>query len=138
MKDIVRVEKGSDLYALFVPAKLPVDGVNFVTRQTDDFQVGIMERPAGYKVKPHTHPPREQTISTVTEFLQVAEGKIRVTVFDEEWKELATEELSTGDFLIFFKGGHSVEMLEKSRLIEVKQGPYPGDNAAKSFKGDSA
>jgi hypothetical protein len=59
-------------------------------------------------------------------------------VFDEEWKELATEELSTGDFLIFFKGGHSVEMLEKSRLIEVKQGPYPGDNAAKSFKGDSA
>ena len=43
-------------------------------------------------------------------------------------------ELGPGDFLLSLTGGHSFEVLEDVRLIEVKQGPYPGDAYAKRFR----
>jgi len=134
---VTRLTKGPDTYAIFVHGRVPVNGANFVTDSTDEFQVGLLERAAGYAVKPHMHPPRDHEIHRMTEFLFVQEGKIRVAVFDEEWKELGMAELSAGDFLVFLRGGHSVQMLEPTRLIEVKQGPYPGDAAAKAFPSQS-
>ena len=59
---------------------------------------------------------------------------MRVTVYDEVWEVLKEEVLSAGDFLVFLEGGHSLTMLEKTRLIEVKQGPYLGDAEAKIYR----
>jgi oxalate decarboxylase/phosphoglucose isomerase-like protein (cupin superfamily) len=94
----------------------------------------MMERPQGYEVKAHQHPPQDRYLTTTSECLFIEKGKVKITVFDEEWKELAIETMQTGDFLIFFRGGHALTMLEPTRMIEVKQGPYAGDKESKSYK----
>lgn len=134
MDNIQRIAKDGVDYALFVRGRPKVDPIRFFTEQNDHMQLGVMERPAGYAVKPHVHPRQEKTIDTVTEFLYVESGKIKVEVFGEDWEQLAEEVFEPGDFLIFFRGGHAVTMLEASRVIEVKQGPYIGDTNAKVFR----
>lgn len=134
MSEVSTIQKDGIPYALFVRGKPPVDGAKFFTKQTDEFQVGIFTRPAGHQVKAHRHPEREQTIRQCTEFLYIEEGKVDVTVFDDGWKEIGQQTLAAGDFLVFFRGGHALTMLEPTRLLEVKQGPYPGDKEAKTFR----
>ncbi len=134
MESIVTIKKGSVPYALLFKAIEVTDGVRFLTEPDQEFQTGIMERPAGYVIKPHTHPRDEKVIHGLSEFLYMEKGSIRVTVYDEEWKVLGTETLGPRDFLLFFRGGHGIEILEDCRMIEVKQGPYPGAAAAKSFQ----
>jgi quercetin dioxygenase-like cupin family protein len=131
--NVLRISKGPVTYALFITGQGPVDGAQFFTQAEDEMQAGVMERKAGYIVKPHTHPRSERTIQGSSEFLYIEKGRIRATVFDEEWKELGKEELKAGDFLLFLRGGHSVEILEDCRMIEVKQGPYVGEGA-KAFQ----
>ncbi len=133
MEVIRHLEKDGIRYASFFHA-LTVDGPRFVSRQTDEFQFGVIERPAGYEVSPHTHPRIPHTVEHVSEFIFVEKGEMEVTVYDESWVELGTEMLRTGDFLLFYRGGHSLKMLKPTRMIEVKQGPYPGDEKAKTFR----
>jgi hypothetical protein len=111
--------------------------VQFLTDAADALQVGLFERPQGYCVAPHTHPPKERTVTGTPEFLYVEEGEIAVVVFDEAWRELGTDTLSAGDFLLFLRGGHSVTMRAPTRLLEVKQGPFPGDGEAKTYRASS-
>ncbi len=134
MEQVIPVTKGHSTYAIFFRGNIHTDGVRFLTQQTDEFQLGVMERKAGYEVKPHMHPEVNRALVGTSEFLYVESGRMKVTVFDEEWAVLAEEELTSGEFLLFFRGGHAVTMLEDTRLLEVKQGPYPGDTAAKIFR----
>lgn len=110
-----------------------VDGIKFITESKDPFQVGIMERPKGYAVAPHRHPDRSITITSISEFFYVESGKVRLTLFDDAWNEVAKEEIAVGEFALILSGGHGVEFLEDTRICEVKQGPYPGDKASKEF-----
>ncbi|OGJ59873.1 hypothetical protein A2881_01930 [Candidatus Peribacteria bacterium RIFCSPHIGHO2_01_FULL_55_13] len=113
--------------------KPKVDGIKFVTEPQDPFQVGIMERPKGYEVKPHRHPDRPITVESVSEFFYVEKGKVRLTVFDDQWNPVGKEEIGAGEFALILGGGHGVEFLEDTRMHEVKQGPYPGDSGSKEF-----
>jgi quercetin dioxygenase-like cupin family protein len=110
-----------------------VDGIKFITQPKDTFQVGIMERPKGYAVAPHRHPDRSITITSISEFFYVESGKVRLTLFDDAWNEVAKEEIAAGGFALILSGGHGVEFLEDTRIHEVKQGPYPGDDSSKEF-----
>lgn len=130
-------------YALFVCGKPPVDvadgpersrGAKFFTANEDEFQVGIFEREKGYEVKPHQHPENKHTVTRTTEFLYFEKGSATVTVFDEGWSKLHTQVMKAGDFLVFFRGGHTLTMLEPTRLVEVKQGPYGGEGTTKIFR----
>ncbi len=134
MSSIIPVAKSGLTYALFVCGRPAVENAKFFTQNQDEFQVGVFERPKGYEVKAHQHPERKETITRTTEFLYVEEGKAKVTVFDEDWKTLHEQEVEAGDFLVFFRGGHHLVMLEPTRLVEVKQGPYGGDGKAKIFR----
>ncbi|HLD71626.1 MAG TPA: hypothetical protein VI873_03365, partial [Candidatus Peribacteraceae bacterium] len=128
-------KKGNEIYAMFISKNLsPEGGVKFLTESTSPFQLGLMERPAGHQVKPHQHLPQSFDVQRLSEFLYIEHGKIKVTVFDEEWNVLAEQELGGGDYLLFLRGGHGIEVLEPVRMIEVKQGPFPGDKQSKTFR----
>lgn len=133
MQDPHRIEKDGILYALVIPGKLPVDGVRFLTPQESSFQVGLMERPGGYVVRPHMHPPRDVSVRGTPEFLSIVEGRVRAIVYDEAWAVLGEAILGAGDALLLLAGGHSFEVLEPCRILEVKQGPYAGDSSAKVY-----
>lgn len=127
MDAVQRVTKDGKIYALFITkdAHAP-EGVRFLTEHSMAMQVGLMERPKGYAVPPHTHPPFDRHLKSTPEFLYVESGKLLAKVFDEDWKLLDERELGAGDFLLFLAGGHAIDVLETARFIEVKQGPFAG------------
>lgn len=132
MDGIHAVTKGKTTYAMFFSRSLKAEkGVRFVSEQTMPMQVGLMERPAGYKVPPHRHPPLDRHITSTPEFLYIESGRILAKVFDDDWILLEERELGPGDFLLFLAGGHAVDVLEDARFFEVKQGPYAGEGKDK-------
>jgi mannose-6-phosphate isomerase-like protein (cupin superfamily) len=134
MDAIRTVKSGERLLAIFVRKGLAVDGAHFVTSPDDSLQLGVFSRPAGYRVAAHRHNDLSAQPRKGAEFLYIEKGKAKVTVFDDAWKVAGEETVSAGDFLLFLDGGHQVEMLEPTRFLEVKQGPYPGDKDAKIFR----
>ena len=42
--------------------------------------------------------------------------------------------LNSGDLILLCGGGHSLEMIEESSMIEVKQGPYAGEGDKTRFE----
>jgi hypothetical protein len=62
------------------------------------------------------------------EVLYVKKGKVEV-LFYVKGKELFCKKvIKAGDLLILLSGAHGFKFLEKSHLIEVKEGPYSEKN----------
>lgn len=129
-----RIEKNGKLYALVVPNSLFTDGARFLTPPESTFQVGVMERPMGYIVQPHQHPRVSLQISSVSEFLYIERGRVKAVLYDDRWSIVGEEFLSAGDAILLLAGGHSFEVIEPCRMIEVKQGPYLDTAATKIFR----
>lgn len=134
MNDILRIIKGGTLYALIVRRGVPVKGAQFLTPETAPFQLGIMEHPKGHTIPAHYHPVEQYDVRTMSEVLFLERGSVRVTIYDGNWGEVATEILCAGDILLLLAGGHMFEVLESCRMVEVKQGPYPGEQKAKVYR----
>jgi len=133
MESIIHINKAGIPYAI-ICKNARTDGVRFFTDEQEEFQVGLMERPAGYQVEAHAHDRASRSVNGVSEFLYIETGKAKVSVFDEQWTPLASEVLEAGDFLLFLRGGHAVEYIEATRLIEVKQGPYVDSIITKAYQ----
>jgi hypothetical protein len=59
--------------------------------------------------------------------LFVLQGKVRATVFSEDREPVEVVELGQGDAMVLLRGGHGYEILmDGTKVIEVKNGPYPG------------
>lgn len=134
MSDVLHITKGGTVYAMIVRQGVSVHGVEFLTPETSPFQLGLMEHPQGHVIRAHSHAPQTYHVRSMSEFLYVERGKVRATIYDEEWGILATEVLTAGDALLLLAGGHGFEILEPCRMIEVKQGPYPGEKKAKVYR----
>lgn len=132
---IERIEQSGILYAIVFRRDLKVgDGVKFLTPTDYPLQLGLIERKAGYAFRPHIHNDFRYEVNTTQEFLYVEAGRIRARIYDHDWNVVTETELGPGDFLLSVCGGHAFDVLEDVRLVEVKQGPYPGDSYAKRFQ----
>ncbi len=126
--------KGKILAHIF-KKELKANGVKFLTPDSYSLQLGLLEHKKGVILKSHQHNPDvKYKVDTTQEFLYVEKGKVKVTYYSNDWKKVKEVIMHKGDFFLHVDGGHGFEMLEKSRLIEVKQGPYPGENIAKIYK----
>lgn len=134
MKEPRVIGKGDVIYAKVFHADIACPDVLGVTEDSDPLQVILFSRDAGYEVKAHRHLPRKIDLAHVGEFLWIQEGKVTATVFDEEWNVLGEITAEGGDCIVFMRGGHELKMLEKTRILEVKQGPYPGKEKDKVFR----
>ena len=47
--------------------------------------------------------------------------------FDLNQKYLRSIEVSSGESIILVGGGHGIEIIEDTKFIEIKQGPYKED-----------
>ncbi|TWT72962.1 cupin domain-containing protein [Allorhodopirellula solitaria] len=110
------------------------DGIEFFTPSMFSQQLGYMNRPAGYQIDPHVHNPVERAVVWTQEVLFIKSGKVRVDFFTDGRHYLESRVVSTGDVLLLAAGGHGFEMLEPTEMIEVKQGPYCGDQDKTRFE----
>jgi hypothetical protein len=58
---------------------------------------------------------------------------VRVDFYDDDKSYLESRVLYSGDVILLAFGGHGFEMLEPTEIIEVKQGPYAGDQDKTRF-----
>lgn len=100
---------------------------NFVTDNEEEFQVASFNLKKDTKIERHHHPHQNREIKNTSEVLTVLGGRIKVNIYDENLKFVHEETLVTGETIALFRGGHEIEILEDSKFIESKQGPYIED-----------
>lgn len=71
------------------------------------------------------------------EVLFIKKGILRVDFYDEYEDYLESRDLHAGDIILLVSGGHGFHVLEEVEMVEVKQGPYAGENDKKRFSGIS-
>jgi hypothetical protein len=102
-------------------------GIQFFTNDSDSQQLGYMNRPEGYEIKPHRHNLVPREVHLTQEVLFIKSGKVRVDFYNNDQLYLESRILLPGDVILLSDGGHGFKMLEPSEIIEVKQGPYCGE-----------
>ena len=89
----------------------------------------------GTSFRPHKHIPKEIQINELTaqESWVVISGRVRASFYDTDDTFLEHVELFPGDVSVSLAGGHGYEILENSRILEFKTGPYLGQAYDKVF-----
>jgi mannose-6-phosphate isomerase-like protein (cupin superfamily) len=125
MKSIVFNNK---VIAIIIPSDFKADGIHFFT--PDDFsqQLAFMCHPEGKVIQPHVHNLVMREVKYTQEVLVMRKGKVRVDFYADNQEYLESTILETGDIILLASGGHGFEMLEETEMIEIKQGPYAGEN----------
>ena len=131
---IERIVHGDRELALIVRRDYHRDGIEFFTPGTYSQQIGYMNRPAGHTIDPHVHKPVMRQVEFTKEVLLVRSGRVRVDFYSDAQDYLESSILEAGDVILLAYGGHGFEMLEPTEMIEVKQGPYAGDQDKTRFE----
>lgn len=132
---VEKVEHQGEMYALIVRNEFSQPGVNFFTPGDLSQQLAYMNHPAGKVIEAHFHNPVPRTVTYSQETLFIKRGRLRVDFFDDRQNYLESRELKAGDVILLIKGGHGFQVLDDLEMIEVKQGPYAGDQDKTRFAG---
>ncbi len=119
-------DDAGELMAIVVRSEFRGGKYNFFTPDDLPLQMGTSFYAAGEDIRPHVHVPHLRSIEAINEFLFVKSGRLELTLYTREREPVATLELRAGDALLLTGGGHGLQVLEASQIIEVKQGPYLG------------
>ncbi len=122
------------LIAIIIPHTFCESGVHFCTPDELSQQLAYMRHPAGKQIPPHLHNPVQREVQITQEVLFIKRGKLRVDFYDEEKNYLRSRILEAGDTLLLARGGHGFEVLEEIEMVEVKQGPYIGEQDKTRFQ----
>ena len=131
---IERIFQGSLVLSIIIRTNFQKKGIEFFTPGDYSQQLGYMNRPKGYVIEPHVHNPVKREVIWTQEVLFIKSGKVRVDFYDDDRNYLESRVLEKGDAILLAAGGHGFEMLEESEMIEVKQGPYCGDQDKTRFE----
>ena len=121
------------LLAIIVRKSFRRDGIEFFTPGGFSQQLGYMNRKKGHVVEPHVHNLVRREVSMTQEVLVIRSGSVRVDFYNDGQDYLESSTLFAGDVILLASGGHGFTMLEDSEIIEVKQGPYCGDEDKTRF-----
>jgi|SRR3989344_2311998 len=131
-KYVETIEKDGNYLAFVIRKGFNKPGCNFFPPDDFPLQLGIHLRMKGEKVMLHEHVPfKELKNLRVQEFIYIESGKAKVGIFYKKSK-IEIVILNKGD-MILLNCAHYVEFTEKTKIIEIKQGPYRGKNEEKKY-----
>ncbi len=131
---IEKITHNDNLLAVIVRSGYSKEGIEFFTPNDFSQQLAYMNRPAGYKISPHIHNKVQREVFYTQEVLFIKKGRVKVDFYNNEREKIDSRILETGDVILLASGGHGFEMLEPTEMIEVKQGPYAGENDKTRFE----
>jgi hypothetical protein len=102
-------------------------GTSPIVSPEEPLQVLTLKYPKDKQILPHYHIPKLRETRTLQECLIVIDGKILISFFTEDKEKFAHLTVSKGEACIILSGANSVQFLEDSEVIEVKNGPYIED-----------
>ena len=122
---IEKIIHGNKTLAMVISGEPMEEGIQFYTPDANTLQAGKHCHSAGKIIKPHKHcPVKIERTGLLQEVLYIEEGKVNVTFYSDEGRKIDSKELVKGDMILLIEGGHGFEFLEKTRMIEIKEGPY--------------
>ena len=126
---VENINYGGKLFARIIHTN-KFDGVfQFFTDDKYNLQVSAWNHKKGYECVPHIHNARPRTITLVNEVVIVISGEVLVTFYTAEGGRIADRVLRKLDICHTLEGGHGYKILtEGTRIIEVKNGPFMGDD----------
>lgn len=125
---IQQITHNSLIIAIIIRAEFKKDGIQFFTPPEFSQQLGYMNRPKGYIIQPHTHKKVEQIVIPTHEVLYIKSGRVKIILYNNTGSFVEECTLGSGDVILLASGGHSLEMIENSEIVEIKQGPYSDDD----------
>ena len=128
----------NQLLAIIVFHRFNEPGIHFFTPNELSQQLAYMHHPVGKIIQPHVHNPVTREVQYTQEVLFIKRGKLRVDFYNDQQQYLESRILEAGDVILLVTGGHGFEVLEEIEMIEVKQGPYVGEQDKTRFIGISA
>jgi mannose-6-phosphate isomerase-like protein (cupin superfamily) len=131
---IQHIAQNGKTLAIIIRHNFQKEGIEFFTPPDFSQQLAYMKRPKNYVIPPHVHNPVQREVFYTKEVLFIKSGKVRVDFYDEDRNYLKSTVLEAGDVILLAYGGHGFEMLEDTEMIEVKQGPYAGDQDKTRFE----
>ncbi len=135
---IETLKTGDQLLAVIMSNRFCEPGIHFFTPNDLSQQLAFMRHPSGKVIEPHVHNPVDRSVQFTQEVLFIKRGRLRVDFYDNSQKYLESRILEAGDVILLAMGGHGFEVLEEVEMVEVKQGPYAGDQDKTRFTGVSA
>ena len=123
---VEKIEYNGQTFALIVRSNYEPEGVNFITSQENPIQLGILKHPHGTEIKAHIHKKFPRDINEAQEVLHIVYGKLEVEFYEDSDAKIGSTILNSGDTILLISGGHGFNVMEDTKIIEVKQGPYHG------------
>lgn len=120
--------------AIIIKNNYKKDGVEFFTPNDYSQQLAYMSHKKGKKIDAHVHNKVSRDVHLTQEVLVIRKGKLRVDFYTQDQKYLESTILESGDVILLASGGHGFEVLEDLEMIEIKQGPYLGDEDKTRFQ----
>ncbi len=136
MENLVKqIEYNGKILAIIIKNDYSKDGVEFFTPNDFSQQLAYMKHPKGKRIDAHTHNVVPREVSYTKEVLIIRKGKLRVDFYEDNQKYIESHIVEQGDIILLAFGGHGFECLEEVEMVEVKQGPYLGEQDKVRFKG---
>ena len=126
-------DNDANILAIIIKYNFNKEGIHFCTPDDYSQQLAYMHHPQGKIIQPHVHNSSRREVYYTQEVLFIKNGKLRVDFFDVEKHYLESYILEPGDVILLASGGHGFEVLEELEMIEVKQGPYVGEQDKTRF-----
>ena len=109
------------------------NGINFFTENNATQQFGYMKQKKNYVIKPHQHNIKLTKILITTEVIILFKGILRVDFYDNKKTYLFSKKIFGEDIIMLLNGGHGFKVLKDVEMLEVKQGPYAGEQDKTRF-----
>jgi mannose-6-phosphate isomerase-like protein (cupin superfamily) len=125
MKEDIVID--GQLCAIILKAAYDESGIQFFTANDLSQQLASMSYKPGKIIPAHTHQRICRQVFQTQEALFIRKGKLRVDFYTAGQAYRCSRVLEQGDVALLIAGGHGFEVLDELNMIEVKQGPYVGD-----------
>jgi hypothetical protein len=108
-------------------------GLTFYSNPDDFIQVGLWNHPVDSVLNSHIHNIHSKKSDRTSEALFVLSGSIHADIYNDECKLLESTIVTAGELLVCIAGGHGYRILsENTKVLEIKNGPYPGPEIDRS------
>lgn len=118
-------DSNSSIMALLIKSNHEGKGIDFLTDDSSYQQVAYMGHPTGHSIIPHYHNKIERTVDYTCETLIIRKGILEVVLYENQIEKYRFN-MSAGDVITLFSGGHGFNVIENVEMIEIKQGPFMG------------
>jgi mannose-6-phosphate isomerase-like protein (cupin superfamily) len=136
MKPEVIRDKDRQICAIIIRSDFEEpSGIKFFTPPDFSQQLAYMKHEKGKTIEPHVHNEVNREVMRTQEVLIVRSGKVQVDLYTGDKEYWSSLTLGAGDIILLAFGGHGFTMLEPTEMIEIKQGPYLGDQDKVRFAG---